>query len=509
MYKPSELKAYLYLEAENYAEKTTQKYLARDTNDALSKWTEVWDRGIPWDPPLSGYYGADDTGMAVQGSGVMLGIEVSSNLYSNDGGNIFVTRTASILNTVPYYYRYRIKKFIGVADHESGPIAVALGFYDTYPNTLDFDCILVSRDGGRYYGEPQPLPPSPPSYYGDHPFVILATKLQNNGILHVVIQESWNYDHAAWYYTKTEDLGVTWSPYIKIKDNGDGFYNSDPPYEGSPYGTGAWFTYHSPAITVNGDKIAVTAMEGFKNYTYEAGWNYPQGYLGNITYDQTITATYQRNDFIICTSMDGGETWNPAVRILNDENPDRVRGGGTRSWGGAAYYNPGGLAEYVSIGLGSTIYYPWGYSSLAVGAYGDDLYLVSSLYETYKRMGGDTNWGLVTSSYAYGPTYSWVYLWYKIPGWTGTPIRGTVANPGNTMHQLAFVNDEDGETFIVIHGNETELFELFFNGEFTYNTVVTSDYFIPDFNYGVRGTSNRATLAFPHSGLSSGFAYLF
>ena len=513
MAKPSELKMYLYLEQENYEQKQTYKYWSRDTDDADSQWTEIWDWGDPPDPDPSVYHwgGPLTTGLMIQGGNIRLGPNQTSSLQSTDGGNSFAFVANSISNTVPSYYSHYITNIIGSADHESGPVALAWCYYNVYSG-VDPIYLLVSRDGGNTYGERQLLPVDETPWNMDYDeSIFLAWYLQNNGTLHVVIHGPGDYKHSAWLYTRTDDLGVTWTPYITIKGNSNSFTDSDPAYPGSPYGTGAWFTYHCPRITVNGDKIAVTAIEGFKNYTYEAGWNYPHGYLGYITYDQTITATYQRNDFIICTSMDGGLTWNSAVRILNDENPDRVTGGGSKSWGGAAYYDPGGMSEYVDIGLGDTIYYPWGYSSLAVGAYGDDLYLVSSLYETYKRMGGTTTYGLITDSAAYGPTYSWVYLWYKIPGWTGTPIRGTVVNPGNSMHQLGFVSDEEGETFLVIHGNETEIFELFFNGAFTNNTIFTSDYFYDAYSSAVypAGVTNRVTPSFPHGGLSSGFAYLF
>lgn len=253
--------------------------------------------------------------------------------------------------------------------------------------------------------------------------------VEDSGVAHLALRDEFDVDGPT-YYTRTEDLGRTWSAPTQCMPSTPLPWSGGAPLQTSNR------RLESFRVFADGDRVAVFGRENWTEQQYIAVYDderyaFLAGYWNEDHY-----VPYLPYDFIIATSADGGQTWSSPVRIKNDENqaPD---GGGTYAWGGG---DP-------RPSLDGTPQLPV-HCNYALFNVGNDLYLAGQLMDLNKRMGGTPNPdhpNIISGSWAtipYGVENREAILVYRIPGWTGTPVREVVYRSdethGRTVGNTAF-----------------------------------------------------------------------
>jgi len=182
-----------------------------------------------------------------------------------------------------------------------------------------------------------------------------------SGSIHLILRRHYS-PKGPIYYCRSDNAGLTWSTPVAIVPS-----HPLPWTGGTIYQTSAR-DYISCKIHARGDRIAVAIIEDWTEQKYYHGTYPHRNWPGPITYEE-YWQRYTPTAILLTVSHDGGQTWTPVSRQLND--PGGAVGGGY-AWGKDS---PGG------IGISPT-FPPWG--DICVGSQGDDLVVLFYCYQITK-----------------------------------------------------------------------------------------------------------------------------
>lgn len=388
-------------------------------------------------------------------------IRMAQNYLSTDDGTTFAYSTMYDDSSVP-----------GSPTMPVYPQPVSddgvIRWYGWTPNPST-DYILYSDNRGRPWKLLADLPLPAGSLASQ---TILSCKILQNGQIHVLLRaNSLSPVGQILYYFHSDDLGATWAGPIDIGTV------AGPTWTGGIADTTPSGYYYDAELYVYGNNVAIGMIERERRLSYTSVYqdlyvDYPVPPIQSRTYIDQLQ-TYYPMDFLIKVSTDGGNTFGDWTRIKNDAD-QTLNAGETKAWGSTnSVMFSGGLSTGPSLPIGA---------GLIFGSSGGDLYMMSTMWEITKTMGGDTRtvdpddfdgtgfW----HDPLYDPTWERVMVSYRIPGWTGTPVR-TVLSTNIPDGVPRSVTDEDDDTFIVFGNIGNTVYETFFNGAFGLNAVLVVD----------------------------------